>query len=156
VISASAPHIYHSALLLSPQTSVVRKLYESYTRPLVRVVRGLPISWEPTVATSYHHDRVFMAVWSPCSRFIALTQITVVARPLRRSAVITKPAAAGTRLGHRSPPRLPVPPPGRSSVIVWAAGTLRGVISHRGVGAKADFRRLFVFFEKFCLHYEIP
>jgi hypothetical protein len=46
VISTSAPHIYHSALLLSPRTSMVHKLHKAYVRPLARVVRGLPISWE--------------------------------------------------------------------------------------------------------------
>ena len=37
----------------------------------MRVVRGLTISWEPTVATPYHPGQINMAVWSPCSRLIA-------------------------------------------------------------------------------------
>jgi hypothetical protein len=72
VISESAPHIYHSALPLSPQASIVRKLYESYAYPFVRVVQGLQISWDPVVATAYCVDSVKMAVWSPCCRFIAV------------------------------------------------------------------------------------
>ena len=39
VINTSASHIYHSALFLSPKTSIVRSLYEQYGRPLVRVVQ---------------------------------------------------------------------------------------------------------------------
>ena len=72
VISISAPHIYHSALPLSPRESIVHKLYRLYLRPLVRVVRGLPISWELSVATVMHTATVGRAAWSWCSRFIAV------------------------------------------------------------------------------------
>jgi len=72
IISTSAPHIYHSALPLSPRTSIVHELYKPYVRPLARVVYGLPISWEPIVATVRHRDRVKKVAWSPCSRFIAV------------------------------------------------------------------------------------
>jgi len=72
VISASAPHIYHSALPLSPPTSIIHKLYEPHARPFVRVVRGLPISWKSSVATVYHDARVETAAWSPCNRFVAV------------------------------------------------------------------------------------
>ena len=74
VIKTSAPHIYHSALPLSPRTSIVRKLYKPYARPLARVVRGLPISWESAVAVACHSDPVNNAAWSPCSRYIAVFQ----------------------------------------------------------------------------------
>ena len=70
VISTSAPHIYCSALPLSPQASVVQKLYKQYAHPLVRVVQGLPISWRPIVATLYIN--VWNTIWSPCSRFIII------------------------------------------------------------------------------------
>ena len=76
VISSSAPHIYHSALPLSPQTSFVRNLYKSFARPLVRVVHGLPISWELVVATVFNPSLSVMAVWSPCSRFIAVARLS--------------------------------------------------------------------------------
>jgi len=72
VINASAPHIYHSALPLSPRTSIVHKLYESHARPFVRVVRGLPSSWKSAVATVYHDAIVESVEWSPCGRFIAV------------------------------------------------------------------------------------
>ena len=72
LISSSAPHIYISALPLSPQMSMVYRLYKQYACPSVRVVHGLPISWNPVVATV--HKRYFgdQALWSPCNRFIAV------------------------------------------------------------------------------------
>lgn len=74
VIGTSAPHIYHSALPLSPQTSIVCKLYKQYARPLARVVRGLPLSWEPVVATVRFEDFCGEAIWSPCNKWIAVTR----------------------------------------------------------------------------------
>ena len=72
VISTSAPHIYHSALPLSPQSSVVRELYKQCACPLTRVVQGLPISWGLTTATLQVVDQYGDPVWSPCGRFIAV------------------------------------------------------------------------------------
>ena len=74
VISASAPHIYHSALLLSPQTSVTHRLYEQYASPFARVVHGFPESWEPISATVNLDDRIGYAAWSPCGKFIAIAK----------------------------------------------------------------------------------
>ena len=72
VISTSAPHIYHSALPLSPQTSIVHKLYQQYTRPLASIVRGSQISWGPIVAATKQHAPITSVAWSPCSRLIAV------------------------------------------------------------------------------------
>ena len=72
IITASAPHIYHSALVYTPETSVVRKLYESYVQPFTRVVHGLPVSWDSHTAAAVFSDLVEEAVWSSCSRFIAI------------------------------------------------------------------------------------
>ena len=72
VIEESAPHIYHSALPLSPRTSIVRRQYESYARPLARIVHGLPNSWEPSIAAVTFPSPIEAVVWSPCSRFIAI------------------------------------------------------------------------------------
>ena len=74
VINISAPHIYHSALLLSPLMSIVRGLYKQYVRPFTRVVRGLPVSWEPISATLCIENFNGGAVWSPCGRFIAVAK----------------------------------------------------------------------------------
>ena len=73
VINTSAPHIYHSALPLSPLTSMINNLYKRYARPLVRVVQGLPMAWDLVVATVRHEDYLINgATWSPCNRFIAI------------------------------------------------------------------------------------
>jgi len=73
VISTSAPHIYHSALPLSPQTSIIHKLYKPYAHPLARVVRGLPVSWEPIVTTIRYPEHVGRITWSPCNRYIGVS-----------------------------------------------------------------------------------
>ena len=71
VISQSAPHIYHSALLLTPQSSIVWKLYNQQIYSLARVVIGMPASWDSCTATARTMDKVHHAVWSPCGQFIA-------------------------------------------------------------------------------------
>ncbi|KAF9646346.1 hypothetical protein BDM02DRAFT_3262329 [Thelephora ganbajun] len=71
IIDESAPHIYHSALPVSPQTSMVRKLYERHAHPLTRIVHGLPVSWDPGAVTMEYSSE--SAAWSPCGRFIAIS-----------------------------------------------------------------------------------
>ena len=51
----------------------MRKLYGFHFNPLVRVIHGLPISWDPSIASAQFSSMVAGAVWSPCSRFIAIT-----------------------------------------------------------------------------------
>ena len=74
IISASAPHIYHSAILLSPQTSIIRKLYKTHASPFVRIIQGLPVSWEPIVLAPEPYATIVATAWSPCSRFIAVSR----------------------------------------------------------------------------------
>jgi len=72
VISQSAPHIYHSALHLAPRSSIIGKLYsQQMYSPRARVVTGVPASWDSCTASASVTERVFHAVWSPCSQFIA-------------------------------------------------------------------------------------
>lgn len=71
VISTSTPHIYHSALLLSPKESSVRTLYQPLVNPLAKIVQGLPTSWDPSIA-SKKFPGVQAIVWSPCSKLIAV------------------------------------------------------------------------------------
>jgi len=71
-ISLSAPHIYHSALLLSPKTSIVQKLYGPQVDPLARVVHGAPTSWDQSIATKRFLAEPKDAVWSPCSKHIGI------------------------------------------------------------------------------------
>ena len=73
-ISISAPHIYHSTLLLSPKMSIVRTLYGPQASPLARVVQGVPTSWDPNIATTSFPRGIRAIAWSPCSRFIAISQ----------------------------------------------------------------------------------
>ena len=72
VISSSAPHIYHTALLLSPKESTVQALYGSQVNPLVTVIQGVPTLWDPSVASARFPDEICVTGWSPCSRFFAL------------------------------------------------------------------------------------
>ncbi|KAF9642892.1 hypothetical protein BDM02DRAFT_3069542, partial [Thelephora ganbajun] len=71
VIDESAAHIYHSALPASPRTSMVRKLYERHANPMARIVHGLPDSWNPATVTKKRSCDA--AAWSPCGRFIAIS-----------------------------------------------------------------------------------
>ena len=73
VIDVSATHVYHSALGLSPLSSIVRKLYHS-RRPhlLPRVVVGVPDSWDPSTAVSTKHSYYLSFTWSPCGQFVAV------------------------------------------------------------------------------------
>ena len=71
-ISASSPHIYHSALALAPETSIVRKLYKSHAQPFVRVIHGLPVSWDAYAAATTRPSIIYLVAWSPCSRFVAI------------------------------------------------------------------------------------
>ena len=70
MISTSAPHIYHSALLLSPKNSLVQALYGPQGSPLARVVQGASTSWDPSIASNSFPTHILNPVWSPCSKFI--------------------------------------------------------------------------------------
>jgi hypothetical protein len=70
VIKLSAPHIYHSALELSPRSAIVRKLYHHHRpHPTPWVVHGVPISWNQPLTIQTNHKS---AVWSPCSKSLAV------------------------------------------------------------------------------------
>jgi len=73
-ISISAPHIYHSALFLSPKTSIVQKLYGPQVNPLARVVHGALTSWGQSIAIKGCPTGISQAIWSPCSKHIAIAQ----------------------------------------------------------------------------------
>ena len=71
VISQSASHIYHSALVLAPQSSIVWKLYHQRINSVARVVTGVAASWDSCITSIGTTSRVFHAVWSSCGQFIA-------------------------------------------------------------------------------------
>jgi len=74
VISKSAMHIYHTALVLTPETSTVRRIYGSHARPLVRIVHGAPHSWDLSIAGATRPSGIDAAAWSPCGSLIAIAR----------------------------------------------------------------------------------
>ena len=74
VIDVSATHIYHSALELSPLSSIVRKFYYSKCpHPSPKVVLGVPDAWDPSTASvSTKHSYILSSTWSPCGQFVAV------------------------------------------------------------------------------------
>jgi WD40 repeat protein len=72
IISTSSPHIYHSALVLTPRGSIVHKIYRLHSQPFVRVVRGVPALWDSNAAATIFPYTICAAEWSPCDRFIAV------------------------------------------------------------------------------------
>ena len=72
IISTSAPHIYHSALVLTPRSSIVRELYEEHARPFTRVVWGVPASWDPAISAIRCPFTIKLAIWSPCNKYFAI------------------------------------------------------------------------------------
>ena len=72
VISQSGTHIYHSAIQLSPQSSIVRKLYHQHIHsPMLKIVAGVPDLWDSCIASVLATTGVEHADWSPCGRFVA-------------------------------------------------------------------------------------
>ncbi|KAF9642775.1 hypothetical protein BDM02DRAFT_3192706, partial [Thelephora ganbajun] len=70
-ISVSATHIYHSALELSPLSSIVRRrYYRQRHRSLPRVVVGTEESWEDGIIIPSKNPHLSYT-WSPCGQFIA-------------------------------------------------------------------------------------
>lgn len=100
VISQSAPHIYHSALQLAPQSSIVRKLYvQQIWSPLSKVVTGVPASWDSCVASTGVVNEYCRPAWSPCGQFIAVGLWCRVevrdSNTLGRVVVLWRPDRAG-------------------------------------------------------------
>jgi len=77
VIKCSAPHIYHSALELSPEDSIVRHHYYQWSlgHHTPQVVCGIPRSWDhPTIINGSYQSYT----WSPCGQFILAQTSTSV------------------------------------------------------------------------------
>jgi len=144
LINASATHIYHSALELSPLSSIVRKLYY-HQRPLPspRVVIGIPDSWDPSTAASTNHSYYLSSAWSPCSQFVAVVAEEAVeiwdALTLKLLSTL-RPSRVTTRFRHG----LAYSPDGRSlagcsstGIIIWDTQT-GGVIKEVECGITGD------------------
>ena len=73
VINQSAPHIYHSALMIAPKSSAVWKLHGQHLHsPILRAVTGFPTSWGSCTASVGVTTEVYLAGWSPSGQFIAV------------------------------------------------------------------------------------
>ena len=73
-INASATHIYHSALALSPPSSIVQRLYyHQHHTPLPSVVVGSWDSWDQGIAIegTGGEGSYDSYTWSPCGQFVA-------------------------------------------------------------------------------------
>jgi len=95
-ISVSAVHIYHSALELSPLSSIVRRLYcDLRHTPFPRVVTGIGDSWVQSIhLCSMRSGRPY--TWTPCSRFVAaLADEGVEIRDALSSELVSTLAASG-------------------------------------------------------------
>ena len=76
-INVSAPHIYHSALQLSPLSSIIRRLYDhERLTPFPRVEIGIPDSQDLSVSISSICQEA--VTWSPCGQFIAAREGGIV------------------------------------------------------------------------------
>ena len=77
VIKLSATHIYHSALELSPKSSIVRETYhqQSIEDYKPRVIHGVPTSWSQPTTISGNYGSY---TWLPCGQYFAAQTSTSV------------------------------------------------------------------------------
>ena len=120
-INVSATHVYHSALELSPLSSIIRRLYyHQRDGSLPRVILGIQNSWDSSLAVPCKHSNV-PCTWSPCGRFIAAGngEDVEIRDPLSFELLST---LTPTELTQRSMDQLAYSTDGRSVVAVF--GTL--------------------------------
>jgi WD40 repeat protein len=122
-INVSATHIYHSALELSPLSSIVRRLYyHQWHTPLPRVVAGTPGSWDQTTAIS-QKDRYNSCTWSPCGQFFATQaqQVVEIWDPLTFELLSTLTTPDAHLIGGPaySPDGLSLASLSNTSLIIW-------------------------------------
>ena len=139
VINVSATHIYHSALELSPLSSVVRKVYYSQRpNPSPKVVIGAPDWWDPsTVSVSTKHSYYLSSTWSPCGHFVAtVSKEAVEIRDALALRLLFTLRSTSTSVGLRR--GLAYSPDGRSlagcsdtGIIIWDTQT-GGVVGKFG------------------------
>jgi len=109
--------------------SIVWKLYEPHARPLARIVHGVPISWDQSIAAVKFPSSIDAVAWSPCGSFI----VVVLGRPkatieildavtLRRSVTLEFP------LGEPRVTRCLVFSPD-AHLLTWLGGTPTDFVS---------------------------
>ena len=122
-IDASATHIYHSALELSPLSSIVRRLY--YHRrhtPFPRVVAGtLGLRYQNILnrRTGRSGCRVF--TWSPCGQLVAVSygEVVDIRDPLTSGLLFTLPPTRPIRALAFSPDGRTLASLSDTSLMVW-------------------------------------
>jgi len=96
VISKSVPHIYHSALVLAPQSSIIWRLYNQQIDSVARVVTGIAASWDSCTASVGTTGTFSCAGWSPCGQFIAASLGSTIevrdSNTLERVSVLKPPS----------------------------------------------------------------
>ena len=75
--------------------SMVWKLYSSYAQPSVRIVPGIPLSWDSNVAIIKRPFTIGLVAWSSSSRFIAITQTEHVAIDILDSTTLQRVQSLG-------------------------------------------------------------
>ena len=145
-INVSATHIYHSALELSPLSSIVRKLhYHRRPNPFPRVVVGTPDSWDPSVAIpNSRHSSIFSVTWSPCGQFVAMrTEEAVEIRDALTSGLFstlqpTEPTSELTGGPTYSPDGRSIACVSGAMIIIWdiqTGGVVKEIQRDEAVGA---------------------
>ena len=148
IINTSATHIYHSALELSPLSSVVRKFYY-HQRPCIspRVVIGTSDSRKASAAVSTSHSHYLSSTWSPCGQFVAVVAREAVevwnTLTLKLLSTMQSPAIA-TRFNPGiaySPDGLCLAGCSSDAIIIWdiQTGGVIGKIKIRMVEQIEDF-----------------
>jgi len=130
VIDVSATHLYHSALELSPLSSIVRKLYY-YQRPhpSPRVVIGISDIWNPSTVVPTKHSYYLSSAWSPCGRSVAVVAEATVeildALTLELVSTLQSPKVT-TRFRHGlaySPDGYSLSGCSNAGIVIWDAQT---------------------------------
>ena len=130
VIDASATHIYHSALELSPLSSTIRKLYyHQRPHPSPRVVIGVPDMWNPSTSVSTKHSHYLSSAWSPCGQSVVVVAEEAVeirdALTLELVSTLQSPKVA-TRYRHGlaySPDGHLLAGCSNTAIVIWDAQT---------------------------------
>ena len=126
VINISATHVYHSALELSPLSSIVRMFYHSQRpHPSPRVVAGTKSSWDPRIVVSAKHSYYLSSTWSPSGQLVAVvTQEAVEIRDALALKLLS--TLQPTKSAARFRPGLAFSPDGHSlagcsdtSIVIW-------------------------------------
>ena len=132
-INASATHIYHSALELSPLSSVVRKLYYHHRlAPFPRVETGIPDLPDFSISIPSSRNYREAATWSPCGQFIATQEVGVV--QIRNALTLELVSTLQPAIQNSNPSAPPsYHPDGRSLACVTNTGIIIWDIQTGGV-----------------------